>query len=198
VAISGNGTVAPGGTNAIGTLTVTNDVDLTASSNIIMELDRTNTPGNCDKIVAVTVEAGGILTVTNIGPDLQTGDTFQLFSVPVTGAFAVTNLPVTTANGSITYVWTNKLAINGSIQVLVGAPPINLNPPVLQVSASATSLTLAWPTNAGWYLQAQTNSLGKGLGTNWVDVPNSSGVTNVVIPISPTNPTVFYRMSLNP
>jgi len=47
-------------------------------------------------------------------------------------------------------------------------------------------------------LQTQTNSLSTGLGANWVDVPGSSSVNTEVVPLNPTNPAVFYRMSLNP
>jgi autotransporter-associated beta strand protein len=194
---TGSGTtVSPGGANAIGTLTVTNDVNLAGT--IIMELNRTNSPATNDLLVATTIEAGGTLQVNNLGPDLHTGDTFKLFSVPVTGAFTATNLPVTTGNGSITYVWTNKLAIDGTIQVLVGVPNVNTNPPPINYSVSGNTLSLSWPTNAGWTLQAQTNGLGVGLNPsagNWVIfVPGSSGITATNITIDPTKPTVFYRL----
>jgi hypothetical protein len=46
----------------------------------------------------------------------------------------------------------------------------------------------------GWTLQTQTNRPGVGLGTNWVDLPASTSTNEVVIPISLTNGSVFYRM----
>jgi len=40
----------------------------------------------------------------------------------------------------------------------------------------------------------QTNSLGAGLGTNWVDVAGSTTVNSVNATLDPANGTVFYRM----
>jgi len=72
---------------------------------------------------------------------------------------------------------------------------INTNSPVLTNSVSAGSLTLSWPADhTGWMLQVQTNSLGKGLGTNWVDVPGSTSTNTVSLPIVTANGTVFYRL----
>ena len=74
--------------------------------------------------------------------------------------------------------------------------PVNPNPPVLLASLAGNLLTLSWSTNAGWTLQQQTNSLSKGLGTNWVDVPGSPGITTTIIPVDPASPAVFYRLKL--
>jgi len=38
--------------------------------------------------------------------------------------------------------------------------------------------------------------VGKGLGTNWVDVSGSSAATNATIGVDATTPTVFYRLRL--
>jgi autotransporter-associated beta strand protein len=197
--VGGSGTVSPGaaGANSIGTLTVSGAVTL--GGTIIMELNRTNTPATNDMLSAASIAAGGTLQVNNLGPDLHTGDTFKLFSVPVTGLFTATNLPVTTANGSITYVWSNNVAVDGTISVVVGAPNKATNPTNITAVLTGTQLVLSWPSDhLGWYLQAQTNALGAGLGSHWVDVPgatNYAGFTNAIIG---TNPTVFYRLSLNP
>lgn len=45
------------------------------------------------------------------------------------------------------------------------------------------------------HLQAQTNSLTTGLGTNWVTVTGSSGTNQLFLPISPSSPSVFFRLS---
>jgi autotransporter-associated beta strand protein len=81
------------------------------------------------------------------------------------------------------------------IALIVGSP-INPYPPTLATSFDGTSLTLGWPTNAGWILQVQTNALNIGLGTNWVDVPGSDAVTSVTNSINPATGGVFYRMRL--
>ena len=186
-------TVSPGGANAIATLTVTNDVNLQGT--LVMELNRTNSPATNDLLVANTIEMGGTLQVNNLGPDLHTGDTFRLFSVPATGSFAVTNLPATTSSGSITYVWTNKLAIDGSIEVLLGVPNVSTTPTNLVSSFDGVNLNLSWPADhTGWRLQVQTNTLGVGLSSNWVTVPGSTAVNQLAFPVSQANGTVFFRM----
>jgi len=43
-------------------------------------------------------------------------------------------------------------------------------------------------------LQVQTNNLSTGLSGNWTDVANSTDTNQVVIPASPANGAVFYRM----
>jgi hypothetical protein len=56
-------------------------------------------------------------------------------------------------------------------------------------------LQLSWPQDhLGWHLQIQTNSLNAGLGTNWVNVPNSTTTNQIFIPINPTNGSVFLRL----
>jgi hypothetical protein len=64
------------------------------------------------------------------------------------------------------------------------------------VSINGNVLSLSWPTNAGWTLQAQTNSLSTGLGTNWTDVLGSTSITATNLTMDPTKPTVFYRLKL--
>jgi Immunoglobulin domain/Concanavalin A-like lectin/glucanases superfamily len=75
-------------------------------------------------------------------------------------------------------------------------PIVNLAPTNIVVSVSGNNqVTLRWPTDhTGWTLQAQTNDLSVGIGTNWVDVSNSSSTNQMVIPVNPTNPSVFYRL----
>jgi hypothetical protein len=114
--------------------------------------------------------------------------------VPPTGAFAVTNLPVTTANGSITYVWTNNLSLNGTIQVVVGVPNVNTNPATAHFAAITVGNTLqfTWaPDHQGWQLYTNSVSLAS---TNWFPVSGSSSVTNESITINPANPKVFFQL----
>jgi beta-glucanase (GH16 family) len=62
----------------------------------------------------------------------------------------------------------------------------------LQISATQTNgqLVLSWPANIVCHLQAQTNSFG--LTTNWWNVTNAA--TPYVVPLVPTNASVFYRL----
>ncbi len=81
---------------------------------------------------------------------------------------------------------------SGSLQV---TPFIATNPTNITASVSGTSLTLSWPgDHKGWILQSQTNSLSRGLTTNWVDIAGSSSGTNAVIKVAQTNAAVFYRL----
>jgi rhamnogalacturonan endolyase len=77
---------------------------------------------------------------------------------------------------------------------LDGPAFVNTNPPPLIANYASGTLSLSWPTNAGWTLQAQTNSLAKGLNTNWTDVYGSTGMTSTNVPVDSTKPTVFYRL----
>jgi autotransporter-associated beta strand protein len=187
-------TVAPGNPNSIGTLTVSGTI--TNGGTILMKLNRSNSPTSdlLSSAKTITITGGATLTVTNLGPVLQVGDSFQLFNQAVTG-FAVTNLPVTDANNNMLYTWTNKVAINGSIQVLTAIPSVNTAPTNITVQASGGSLALSWPLDhTGWTLQAQTNSFDVGLSTNWVAVTGSSITNQMIIPINPTNGCVFFRL----
>jgi 4-phytase/acid phosphatase len=68
------------------------------------------------------------------------------------------------------------------------------NPTNITASVSSNTLTIAWPADhVGWILQAQTNDLSSG---QWFDLPGSSDVNLVAIPINPVNPAVFYRLRM--
>ncbi|HEX4264226.1 MAG TPA: autotransporter-associated beta strand repeat-containing protein, partial [Verrucomicrobiae bacterium] len=199
VTVQAGGRLAPGTpargalTNAIGTLTATSAVSV--SGTVAMKIDRNGSPSS-DKFVApaVTVNSGATLTVANIGStNLIAGDSFTLFSAPVSGTFGTLTLPTLPASG---LVWTNRLALDGTIAVIATT---TVNPNSTNITASATSgtLTLSWPQDhTGWTLQAQTNAPGIGLGTNWADVTGSASTNEVALPINSTNGSVFYRLKL--
>ena len=187
-------TLAPGSASSVGTLTVTpangNTGDAsTLNGTLLLSLNRTNAQTSSSVVFASgnTATYGGTLAVTNIGPALHVGDVFQLFPSAVT-TFASVSLATNDASGSA-YTWNNNVASAGSVTVASVTSPINPNPPTIGFSLSGHTLNLAWPTNAGWLLQAQTNQLG----TNWVTVPGSGSVTNLSIPVN-TNGSVFYRL----
>jgi autotransporter-associated beta strand protein len=292
-----------------GTLSVTNAVTMNGAV-VNMDLNRTNAQIS-DQIAAggaITVN-GGTLNVTNLGPVLQTGDVFHLFNKARVGSgFATLNLPVSgldPSNNVVTYVWTNKLAVNGTIEVLSGyvppvttssnadlanlvltpagalspafnsntlsytateayansavtvtptaadagatiqviyggatnsvasgspsgslalnASPLVTNPVEVRVTAAdattvksytvnvtrqpSTSpttlartvgggnLTFTWPLDhTGWTLQTQTNTRAQGLKSNWFDVSGSTVTNQMIIPVSVSEQTVFFRL----
>jgi autotransporter-associated beta strand protein len=192
VVASANSTISPG--DGIGTLTVATNVTL--GGLLVMELNRTNAPATNDMLVAASLTGGGTLTVTNLGPTLYTGDTFRLFSQPV-GNFTAVNLPLTYVQNGITYsyTWANKLAIDGTIQVLSGYSPVDPTPTNITCTYNGSTLTLSWPDNhKGWTLE--TNSVGVAHTNYWFPYPGSADVTSVVITPGTNQANVFFRMRL--
>jgi hypothetical protein len=78
----------------------------------------------------------------------------------------------------------------------VPTPVVATNPTNITFQVEANNLTLNWPSDhIGWQLQVQTNSIGQGLGTNWVDVSGSTTTNQMSFPIDPDNGNVFYRLT---
>jgi hypothetical protein len=187
-------TVSPG--LPTGTLTVTNGVELNGAT-VNISLNRTNaqTSGELAAAGSSTITiTGGTLTVTNVGPDLGTGDVYQLFNKAVTG-FTTVSLPTANALNNITYTIQNNLAVDGSITVLSGQ---NYNPTNITFSVSGGTLHLSWPADhIGWQLSVQTNNLTNGLSgikSDWSIIAGSGGMTSTNISINRTNRSTFYRL----
>ncbi|HEX7655100.1 MAG TPA: autotransporter-associated beta strand repeat-containing protein, partial [Verrucomicrobiae bacterium] len=190
-------TLAPGTptrgalTAALGTLTANGTAAVSGA--VVMKLNR-DAITNSDQFgaAAITINPGATLTVNNLSTTpLAGGDTFTLFSGPVSGSFSTVTLPTL---ASTNLYWTNNLAVNGSISVVA---PVTVNTSSTNVMAtiSGNTLTLAWPSDhKGWHLQVQTNGLSGGLGTNWITIPGSDTVTSTNIQINPANGSVFFRM----
>ena len=95
--------------------------------------------------------------------------------------------------GTLELVLTNALGTN--ITSITLTAPANPNPPIVATVTNAI-LYLTWPAaNIGYQLQAQTNTVLKGISTNWVNYNPSITTNRVVIPINLTNGTVFYRLT---
>jgi autotransporter-associated beta strand protein len=174
------------GVSAIGKLTVNSTLSL--AGNTTMEISKTS--GTNDAVVGIsTVTYGGTLTVNNLGGTLAAGDKYVLFSAAERlGSFTTVNLPALTSG----LVWTNKLAVDGSIQVM---STVNTSRTNITFTISGGSMNLSWPADhLGWHLQAQTNSAKIGLSNNWVTIPGSDTVTSTNMPINPANGSVFYRL----
>ena len=171
-------------------MTFNNSLTLNSSSINLFELNNSLSPSNDLVVVTGGIIAGGSLVVTNLGPALADGDSFALFSHSVSGSFGSLVLPSLPSG----FVWTNRLAIDGSIAV-VSLPTVNTNPTNITATVSGGNLILQWPADhTGWILQVQTNSLNVGLHTNWSSVAGSGLVNSVTNVINPANGAVFYRM----
>jgi autotransporter-associated beta strand protein len=186
-----NGKINPGDAlinQPIGTLTFLHHLTLAGSTT--MELNRTNTPANADKISANTLTLGGVLTVTNIGDALQTGDTFTLFHGTLNGSFTATNLP-----SNVTWD-TSLLGSQGIIKVLSASVQ---QPYMTKISISGGNVIISG-TNAApgqTYNVLTSTNLASG---QWIPISTntfSSSVFSITNPVNGNAPQSFYRMKFN-
>jgi alpha-galactosidase len=189
--ISGAVTAQPGSIFSpgagIGKLTVGS---LSLQGAAVMEINRSLSPSNDLVVVSGSLNFGGTLIVTNLGPRPLAGDTFKLFSKAGNGVFNSISLPV--LHGGLG--WVNNLSVNGSISVVQAVNPAPIN---LSAQFFGNNLVLNWPLDhTGWQLEAQTNSLGVGLSANWYMIPGSTLSNQWVMPIQSNNAAVFYRLVL--
>jgi len=139
--VTANGTLAPGDLPAIGNLTFNND--LTIAGNLLIEVD---TPAGFPANDSITVfgvltnaGVGAVMVMTN-GPALQLNDTFTISAAIPNGE------ALTVFGGGV--VWTNKLAVDGSIQVVSLTP---VAPPNLKVTAIGLNSVTLGATGGGAY-----------------------------------------------
>ena len=85
----------------LGVLSVSGTHTLAGATVLQLE-PHSDLPAINSEITAASFAISGPLTVTNVGPAVQGGDTFQLFNHAVTG-FTATNLPVLGSG----MIWTN-------------------------------------------------------------------------------------------
>ena len=112
-----------------------------------------------------------------------------------TGATNYTDSSV--VNGFFYYyvVTATNAAGESANSVEARAQPESLVPPPLKVLTSNNQIQFSWPLDhLGWHLQAQTNALGVGLGTNWTPVPGSGATNWFWIANDPGQPGVFFRL----
>jgi autotransporter-associated beta strand protein len=193
VTVASGGTLAPG--NSIGTLTVSSNVFLQAGSTTFMEINRgpalTNDVLRC---TGGTINLGGALIVTNIGPALQSGDAFTLFNGTLTGTISVSpaSLPLLAPGLGWDSSSLNSL---GRIRVTGTTAP----PSITGVSVAGGFFTITGSggqAGAAYRVVASTNaalalSSWTPVATNTFD---ASGKINISIPISPSVSRDFYRV----
>jgi autotransporter-associated beta strand protein len=188
VTIGSAGRLAPG--TSIGALSISNSLSLAGVT--VMELDAA--AGTNDLVRGLTsVTYGGTLTLSNLAGTITASNSFKLFSANnYGGAFA----SLTPASPGQSLAWnTNTLATDGTLRVVSTTPVTITAGRVTPCAPPSSCLTLSWPADhIGWRLQAQTSSLSTGLGTNWLDVPNSAATNQVAFPLDPAADSVFYRL----
>jgi T5SS/PEP-CTERM-associated repeat protein len=193
--ISGTLTVAMGGTLSPGTSVgkiVLNSPPVLLG-NAFMEISRNGAALTNDQVqVAGTLTYGGSLTVSNRGPGaLTVGNSFPLFSASgYGGAFATLSLPALD-NG---LAWTNKLLMNGSIEVVgVAAPKF------ATITLSGTNVIIAGTDgtpNAPYAVLTSTNVALPVI--NWTSIATNQfgpgGEFSFTNGIAPGIPQLFYRI----
>jgi autotransporter-associated beta strand protein len=186
------GVIDKGGTNTalLNSLTLGN-----AAGPTTLFFSCTNVPSTTNPVITVAgaLTVNGTCNIAISNGIVNTGGIYPLIAysgLVNPGGFVLCSVP----NG-VTATLTNdtsKLWI--ALRVSVGNN-VNTTPTNLTTSVSGNGLILAWPADhIGWRLQAQTNALNSGLGTNWVDVPNTSTVNSYTNALNPANGAVFYRM----
>ena len=114
VTVQADGTLQPGlGGTDTSTLTISNQ--LTLAGNAIFALNRTNSQNAANVAGLTAVSYGGTLTLSNVGPAMQVGDTFTLFSAAsFSGGFGSIS-PATPGAGLF---WDlSKLFVTGTVSV---------------------------------------------------------------------------------
>jgi hypothetical protein len=149
-------------------------------------------PGNAQVALNWTAPPG--VTGYNLKRATTSGGPYALLA-----SITSTNYTDTAVVNGTTYYYvvaaTNANGL-GSDSSQVSAQPVSTVPPQLACSMSAGQMRFAWPSDhIGWKLQSQTNSLAAGLSTNWVTIANSSATNQVLVPISPANGSVFFRLA---
>jgi hypothetical protein len=117
-------------------------------------------------------------------------------SGPGAVAFANSNSAATTVTFSVPGTYALQLVADDGQVRTVGSVTVTAIPrPSITVQSVPGAVRLSWPTNGGpWRLQTQTNSLDRGVGDNWVDVPGSAATNSLIVPVDPANGAVFYRL----
>jgi fibronectin-binding autotransporter adhesin len=189
VTIAAGATLAPGA--SVGTLTLSSDLVL--SGDLFIELNKSHSPSNDVVAVAgVLTNAGtGWVIVTNLGPALVLGDSFRLFNKALLngGAMAIVS------SGGV--VWTNKLAVDGSIVVLsTGTPPSvpATNLTIMATGPTSFSLGAMGAANSAYGVYFSTNIMTPM--TNWWLIGTTNSDAGGIIQFldsQATNEQRFYR-----
>jgi fibronectin-binding autotransporter adhesin len=179
------GTLSPGG-SSVGKFILNNTPSLAGVT--VMDISKNGPAFSSDQVeVAASLTYGGSLVVTRLGSTaLSSGDRFQLFSaISYSGSFSSLTLPPLNAG----LIWTNKLAVDGSIEV-VNRPL----PHIASIMKSGASVVVVngtnGPPNATYFVLASTNvalplSNWSPILTNQFDGSGNFSFSNVINPALP-------------
>ncbi|HEV2692699.1 MAG TPA: polysaccharide lyase family protein [Verrucomicrobiae bacterium] len=191
VSINNSGGFAPG--NPFGTLTISNNLTLTAGSTTTIQIQDSPLTNGAAKISG-TLFANGTLNITNVCISLTNGDSFKIFTAGTfSGGFTNILLPPL-ADGLL---WdTNTLKAAGTLSVVTLTPPL-----IAGIQVVGNNLAIIGNGGAaGWPYQVLTttnliNSVWTPVATNQFDLGGnfSQTITNA---IDPNQPQKFYQLQL--
>jgi autotransporter-associated beta strand protein len=192
VTVNAGGILAPG--VGIGTLTINSN--LTLAGKVAIDVNKSVSPSNDLTVVSGTLSNSGTgaVSVNNAGPALVSGDRFQIFNKAVSNGGAMT-----VTGGGAGVVWTNNLAVDGSISVLF---IVVSHPSITTASLSGSNFILNGtngPAGQNYFLLSSTNvaapvSNWTHESTNAFDGTGHFSITNVV---SPGVPQKFYLLQVS-
>lgn len=169
LAVGAGAAVAPGGVGSIGTLTVTNSISLSGTTEIDVN-QSTSTEDQLNCTGGITY--GGVLNVSNLAGTLAAGDTFQVFNAAsYSGSFS----SITPAPGP-GLAWDATALATGALKVISTAVP----PKFSGISISGGNVILRGTNNTGpggTYHVLTTTNISVPL-SNWAVLTNGSFDSN--------------------
>lgn len=172
----------------------------------------TNTAGQVNLVVTLPAPTNLLATASNllinltwapvagaIGYDLKRGTINNGPYPTVFSGLMQTNYADPSVTNGVTYFYVVSaigVTSQSSNSFQASAAPLPSNQPAnIVAQAAGGQMQLSWPPDhLGWQLQMQTNGPGRGLGTNWVTVANSTNVDSTNIIINPIYGSVFFRL----
>jgi autotransporter-associated beta strand protein len=164
---------------------------VTNNGTLEFKVSKTSGVITSDRLQGMTsILYGGTLKVNLSGDTLAGGDAMKLFNATTCSGSFASIVPFTPGTG---LAWnTSTLTTDGTLRVVA---TVNTAPTNIVSVVSGNNLTLTWPSDhTGWRLQSQTNSIGAGLSSNWVDVGGANTTNQITFQINPANGTVFFRL----
>lgn len=179
--------IVPGpGSNAIGTLTIHGSLDLGGTARFV--LNRTNVQNSSRLAGLSNLNVAGTLQVNNVGPALQSGDSFTLFTATnYSGSFSSVLVPG--LNPGLGWD-TQSVTLNGKITVgqkpVISTAPQNQSVGCGQAAQFQVAATGSAPLSYQWSINGVPVADATNATFLWANVPAAQ--SNYVISVQAANP----------